>query len=850
MKFFFLLGLCLPVAGVFANDANITGYGAVPGTNKVNTEAIQKAIDYCASTGGGRVTVPAGKFLTGTIKLRSNVELYISKGGVILGSTADKDFVKALIYAEGQENISITGEGVIDGQGTLQHFPRGSNRHRNIMFERCKNINVKDITLKNSSTWVMHLSRSEDVIVRGIRIHSYSNENNDGIDIDNSRNVVIADCILDCEDDVIVIKSGDINYVVENIAVTNCIISTNCNGIKFGTGSRGIFRNVAVSNCVIRKPTDVEHRKWGKVKGVSGDSVVISGIALEVVDGGLMDQVVISNIAMTGVMTPVFVRLGNRNGKGVLKNVMINNITATNESMLSSCIVGVPGSYVENITLSNILFNNRGGGTMKEATDTVPEKEAAYPENMMFGYSLPAYGLYLRHARNVVIENMRLQLQQQDYRPAIVADDCYNVRINGLDAAPSQEDQPVIRAIGSKGIIVSGDHSVEEVPSVDDKSLVFPDPFDKYLDSAPGEIETISAETDSGVVVRRLKFRSRDGINTIYAVMCSPLSKGKYPGLLLLHGGGSCADEFLSMAKEYAARGYVTMAPDLPGITDPKKAGYSEGAWKSLSEKTARFNVSEGPGESILADGIVAALEAFNILRMQPVVDSNKMGITGNSWGGYATTFLSGLLGKKVKAAYSVFGCGYYDKGSRWAETIRRMPGTSGDVWLNYLDAGRRAPGIRADYFIDGASDDRFFWPPAVEATLDAVKSDKNHTWGPNYDHEQTPSGPAMRRLFFDYHLKKKGKPFCKVDIEKIDNNIVYIAAEIPRGISVNSVILYYSEKTGWPSRKWVPVKAKKQNKKLYAAIIPSSLKRNNIDFYAYLTDERLVSVSSRMRSY
>ncbi len=464
MKITLLFILCLSVISTQAKDVNILDFGALPDGKTINTAAIQRAIDFCDSTGGGRVTVPFGSFLTGTIYLCSNIELFIQKNGVILGSTENGAFNRALIFADNAENISITGEGVIDGQGTLRNFPKGSNRHRNILFEYCKNINVRDITLKNSSTWVLHISKSEGVIIQGIRIQSYTNENNDGIDIDNSRNVVISDCIIDCEDDAIVIKSGDTRYLVENISINNCIISTNCNAIKFGTGSKGVFRNVAISNCVIRQPTNVDHRSWGKVKGVTNDSVVISGIALEVVDGGSMDQVVINNITMTGVLTPLFIRLGNRAGRGTLKNVMISNITATNQSMMSSSINGVPGSYAENITIRDVIFKNAGGGTLKEATDTVPEKEAAYPENMMFGYSLPAYGFYIRHAKNIVIDNIRLLLNAPDARPAIVMDDCHNVTLNGFNADQPLENQALLRFIQSTNITVSGYSSVDPVP--------------------------------------------------------------------------------------------------------------------------------------------------------------------------------------------------------------------------------------------------------------------------------------------------------------------------------------------------------------------------------------------------
>jgi hypothetical protein len=235
------------------------------------------------------------------------------------------------------------------------------------------------------------------------------------------------------------------------------VIASNCNAIKFGTASHCGFRNIAISNCVVRRPSESHHRHWAsRIQGVTSDDTVISGLALEVVDGGFMEQVTVSNLSMTGVQTPLFIRLGSRRGRGTLKNVVISNITATNESLITSSITGIPGSYVENVIVRDVIFTYTGGGTMTEANAPVAEKEKSYPENRMFGYSLPAYGLYVRHVKDLAFENFRFRLKAPDARPAVLLDDCHNVRLSDFDVAPPSHNQPLVRLIQSTNVTLSG----------------------------------------------------------------------------------------------------------------------------------------------------------------------------------------------------------------------------------------------------------------------------------------------------------------------------------------------------------------------------------------------------------
>lgn len=429
---------------------NVRDFGAVGDGVTLDTQAIQKAIDACAEAGGGTVYLQGGTFLSGTIRLKSNVTLLVEAGATLLGSTNIEDypditpeiiylyrarFTKYLIYAEKAENIGLAGRGVIDGQG--KHFParHGDDKGRPyiVRFSECKNVRVEDLTFRDSARWLSHYLACDNVTISGITIHSKIRENRDGIDVDSCQDVRISDCRIDTGDDAIVLKATT-QRPCKRVTVTNCILSSMASAFKMGTESNGGFEDITVSNCVIH-------------------DTGYSGIAVEMVDGGALDRVTISNITMRDVKAPIFVRLGNRArpipdlpppGMGSLRNVIISNVQATGADTMGCSITGIPGYPVENVTLSNIRIESSGGGTAKDASRNIPERIDAYPSGKMFG-TLPAYGFFCRHANNLRLHNIDLTFNEDDQRPAIVCDDVHDLDIFGLRADVSPTADSCIR---------------------------------------------------------------------------------------------------------------------------------------------------------------------------------------------------------------------------------------------------------------------------------------------------------------------------------------------------------------------------------------------------------------------
>jgi hypothetical protein len=461
------------------NEFYVVDYGAIADGTTINSKSIQSAIDACSDAGGGKVIFTPGKYLSGTIIMKDNVELNLQKNATLLASTNHEDFplqplpkyrshkdqlggFYALIYAEGAENISLTGNGTIDGQGKQQKSRENpvagdiDGRPRNILLISCKNIRVEGIHMRNSGVWNQHYLNCEDLMINNISVYNHSNRNNDGIDIDGCRRVVVANSIFDSDDDGLTLKSTG-PAACEDIVITNCVVSSFCNAIKAGTESSGGFKNISISNCVVKPSISPEEPFFHTPR------VGITGLSLMIVDGGTMEGITVNNLSIRGTMTPIYIRLGNRARRytagidspmvGKVRNISINNVVAYDAGSWGVSITGLSGNPVQNISLSNIQLFTKGGVKKGEFNDTVSEDEKGYPQPTVWK-NLPAFGFFIRHAEGVSITNFTIGLQAPDVRVPIIAEDVTGLRLEGCRLDNAIDSKPFVIAKGIEDYLI------------------------------------------------------------------------------------------------------------------------------------------------------------------------------------------------------------------------------------------------------------------------------------------------------------------------------------------------------------------------------------------------------------
>ncbi|MBN2316435.1 MAG: hypothetical protein JXM79_21085 [Sedimentisphaerales bacterium] len=462
--------ICLNGSATMGADKkyNVLDFGARPDGKTLCTQAIQKTVDQCAKDGGGTVYFPAGTWLTGTIYLESHVTLWLDSGCVLLGSKEKKDYGRSrelssvegetfsywgIIAGKNLKNIAIRGRGTIDGQGSNFKYKNGS-RPKNIYLENCTDVLIEGIRLRNAGSWMQHYRKCERLTIRNIAVFNHVSYNNDGLNIDSCRDVTINGCVVDSDDDGIVLKSLSLTPC-ENITISDCVVSSHCNSIKMGTESGGGFQNITIANCAICSP------RYSKV--IYGRQRGLAGLALEIVDGGTLDRVTVSNLTIKGVTVPIFMRLGDRArlyekdqskpDVGTFRNVIVSNIVATECSSVGCSITGLPGHMIENVTLSNIHLAFEGSGTREEASRRIAEKPDSYPESTMFG-TLPAYGFFCRHVKDLKLQNLRLETTDPDRRHAIVFDDVNEAVLDDLEAPFAAEAAGMIRCTNSQNVCI------------------------------------------------------------------------------------------------------------------------------------------------------------------------------------------------------------------------------------------------------------------------------------------------------------------------------------------------------------------------------------------------------------
>lgn len=449
---------------ITATVAQAIAVRVAPVGEGLQTERVQAAVDSVSEAGGGCVTLSGGDFVCGTIVLKDNVTLHIEAGARLLGSLNPFDYdgyagdnaanlgegragMFGLIVASDVRNVSISGPGTIDGRGlevalaidSLHHTGvrvdptynyrrmRPSLRPKLLDLHGVDSLTIENIRLRSSAAWGLSLNGCTDVAIRDVDFENRAYWNNDGIDIADSRRVLIENCDINSADDGIVLKSFDPASANDDITIRRCRVRSSANAIKMGTESFGGFRNIRISNIRV-------------------EDTFRSAIALESVDGAVLENVVVDSVEAVNTGNAIFMRLGHRRGDrpGAFRNVTVKNLRCeipegrpdsgydlrgpdinTIHNPFPSSITGIPGARIENVILENIDITYPGGGTKGMGYiapyryDSVPENEASYPEFHMFG-ELPAWGFFVRHADNITFRNVTVRTRCHDYRPATV----------------------------------------------------------------------------------------------------------------------------------------------------------------------------------------------------------------------------------------------------------------------------------------------------------------------------------------------------------------------------------------------------------------------------------------------
>ena len=483
---------------------DVRTFGAKGDGKVLDTPAINKAIEAAASAGGGTVRFPAGTYLSFSIRLKSNIALYLDAGTTILAADPNEhkgnydlpepnewdmyqDFghshwQNSLIWGIGLENVSILGPGRIDGKGLTRRGPgpraearpgdmpvslaggppdnrtqtplsEGAQRTPNnsmqgqgnkaIALKLCRNITLRDFSILRGGHFALLATGVDNLTIDNIKVDT----NRDGFDIDACRNVRISNCSVNSpNDDGICLKSSfglGFARATEHVTIINCQVTGYDVGsfldgtfkrtqqqapdrdgptgrIKFGTESNGGFKNITISNCVF------DHSR---------------GLALETVDGGVIEDITVTNITMRDVTTaPLFLRLGSRmrgpkdTPIGMMRRVNISDIVVSDAyPRYASIISGIPAHPIEDVHLSNIRIIYRGGGTKDDAAIDPPERETSYPEPSMFG-TIPAYGFFIRHVKGLEMSNVDVSFAKDDWRPAFVLSDVIGADFNHVKA--------------------------------------------------------------------------------------------------------------------------------------------------------------------------------------------------------------------------------------------------------------------------------------------------------------------------------------------------------------------------------------------------------------------------------
>lgn len=453
---------------------NIKDFGAAGNGLAKDTRAIQAAIDKC-SENGGTVYFPYGKYLTGTIYMRSRVNLKLEAGATIMGSPVLADYSedthynrydnepfldRCLIYSQDLEDIGFEGPGTIDGQGEKFYVENDPFVPHPMLlrFLRCKNIRlIGGFKIRMPAGWSTAFLECEDIFADSLDILS-RHANGDGLDFDSCQNVLVTNCKFDTSDDSICLQNSVEGHSCKNIVVTNCIMRSKWAAVRIGLLTSSDIEDVIISNCVFH-------------------DTQCSGFKIQSAEGSYIRNMIFQNIVMRNIPRPLFITANHYHmGKnapadpprtGGICNLRFENIKAVysadykHNPAAGIIIMGIPGHYIKNIDLSGIELISAGGWEDEMLhPDSIPELTNNRPEYYIFK-KIPAYGLYARHVKGLRVRDMRLGYDRADKRPPIVLDDVHNSEICGVWAKVEEGTDTVVKLHNAEGIDVRESKAID-----------------------------------------------------------------------------------------------------------------------------------------------------------------------------------------------------------------------------------------------------------------------------------------------------------------------------------------------------------------------------------------------------
>ena len=872
--------------------------GAKNDGKTLNTAIIQAAIDECSLSGGGTVYVAGGgKYLTGTLNMKSFVTLHIDNGTTLLGSPDISDYTadthknmyknephmdKCLIFAHNAESFAFEGHGTIDGNGYRNNFSQ--ERPMMMRFLNCRNIHLTNLNLVNPASWTSAWLYCDDITVSGIWIHSRANYNGDGLDFDGCTNVRVSNSSFDTSDDSICLQTSRTDQPCRDVTISNCIFCSEWAGIRIGLLSRGDICSVTVTNCTFRNIND-------------------SGLKIQMNEGAELKNMTFSNLVMENVPRPVFMTFCWQRacvdapmelapmkymGNFVFQNIIVDN----SKGDKNSCFFfsGMPEKKIENIKISDIQLFVSGGGTDEDAArDSIPEFDSQtlgdwWPEFYLLKGAMPASGLFARHINGLIIKNFIVKTLTEDKRDKIKLVDVDNI-LSGIEDGKAYENgvfavtknaNAVINNLAENWMTQEELNRTQYIPvtyeNTGDSLIITAEELwlgkDSSIMNDDLEETIICSYIDDGIFYKESYFTSREvtdnfgkvgagGKVRIYAIYGATEGAKNLPAVLHVHGGGQTVNkEWVSF---WAKRGYAALTIDWGGKWDnnPGRTEYAKYPVTLVyaNHQSANHNSDEGRAETnCWYEWTYACRRALTYLGTQNQVNTNRMGVLGISMGGTLTWMIS-ASDVRVKAAAPIYGAGFdYDyrnynqpetgTGSQYDPSLYNPTNPGTKRYLTAITCEAVAKYITAPVLFINATNDQHGNMDFSTNTINAlpVNTIMRQTYAPNFVHHISTIQQYNLQMWMDAFLKDEGYVFAKnpkITIKKAPSGKPIAELTVDNSKKINDVKVYYALETESAfDRSWTETKDIIVSGNIYKAEIDVLNLDKHVFVYASVTYE------------